>query len=106
MKILGHRFSRFVGVRSVAYSRNKLALVAYSRNKLALQAYSRNKLALRIYSRNKLALRIGLRNLNLKSQFNIFDSFRDVHVRLRFFEVCGRFVDFKVGVLNFFLINR
>jgi len=46
-----HRFGRFVGVRvGVAYSRNKLAL------------------------------RARLRNLNLRSQFSIFDSFRDIHV--------------------------
>jgi len=32
--------------------------------------------------RNKLALRIRLRNLNLKSQFSIFDSFRDIHVHI------------------------
>jgi len=32
------------------------------------------------YSCNKLPLRIRLRNLNLKSQFSIFDSFRDIHV--------------------------
>jgi len=30
----------------------------------------------------KLALRIKLRNLNLKSQFSIFDSFRDIHVHI------------------------
>jgi len=72
----GHirRFSRFVGVRvGVAYSCNKLAL------------------------------RIKLRNLNLKSQFSIFDSFRDIHSYLRFFEVCGRFMGVRVGVANFFL---
>jgi len=34
------------------------------------------------YSRNKLALRIRLRSLNLKSQFSIFDSFRDIHVHI------------------------
>jgi len=32
------------------------------------------------YSRNKLALRLRLRNLNLKSQFSIFDSFPDIRV--------------------------
>jgi len=43
------------------------------------------------YSRNKLALRTRVRNLNLRSHFCIFDSFR---------EVCGRFVSVKVGVAN------
>jgi len=32
------------------------------------------------YSRNKLALRTSLRNLNLKSHFSIFNSFRDISV--------------------------
>jgi len=32
------------------------------------------------YSRNKLALRKGLRNLNLKSLFSTFYSFRDIRV--------------------------
>jgi len=32
------------------------------------------------YSRNKLALSTRLRNLNLKSQFFIFYSFRDIRV--------------------------
>jgi len=32
------------------------------------------------YSSNKLALRTRLRNLNLKSIFSIFDSFRDIRV--------------------------
>jgi len=32
------------------------------------------------YSRNKLALRKRLRSLNLRSQFFIFDSFRDIRV--------------------------
>jgi len=32
------------------------------------------------YSRKKLALRTRLRNLNLKSQFSVFDSFRDIRV--------------------------
>jgi len=71
MKIMGvsGRFSRFVGVRVGVAS-----------------------------SRNKLALRLRLRNLNLKSQISIFDSFRDIHSfldsfrnirvhNLRFFEV-------------------
>jgi len=30
------------------------------------------------YSCNKLALRTKLRNPNLKSQFSLFDSFRDI----------------------------
>jgi len=58
------------------------------------------------YSRNKLALRIRLRNLNLKSQFSIFDSFRDPRSYLRFFDVCGRFMGVRVGVANFFWVNR
>jgi len=33
-------------------------------------------------SRNKLALGTRLRNLNLKSQFPIFDSFRDIRVQI------------------------
>jgi len=32
------------------------------------------------YSRKKFALRTRLRNLNLRSHFSIFDSFRDVRV--------------------------
>jgi len=32
------------------------------------------------YSCNKIALHTTLRNLNLKSQFSIFDSFRDIRV--------------------------
>jgi len=32
-----------------------------------------------------IRVKLGLRNLNLKSQFNIFDSFRDVHVRFKIF---------------------
>jgi len=34
------------------------------------------------YSRNKLALRTRTRNLKLKSQFSIFDSFRDIRVQI------------------------
>jgi len=42
------------------------------------------------HSRNKLALRTGLRNLNLKSQFSIFDSFREIHVHIYdFFKLVG-----------------
>jgi len=37
------------------------------------------------YSRDKLALRTGLRNLNLKSQFSICDSFRDISVHINDF---------------------
>jgi len=55
------------------------------------------------YSRNKLALRTRLRNLNLKSQFSIFDSFRDIRVHVYDFL---KFVGLKVGVANFFWINR
>jgi len=51
------------------------------------------------YSRNKRALRTRLRNLNLRSQFSIFDSFQDIHVHtydfLKF--VCG-FLDQSVGI--------
>jgi len=32
------------------------------------------------YSRKKLALRTSLRNLNFRSYFSIFDSFRDIRV--------------------------
>jgi len=50
------------------------------------------------YFRNKLALRTRLRNLNLRSHFSIFDSFRDIRVHtydfLKFvgslWAVCGR----------------
>jgi len=50
------------------------------------------------YSRNKLSLRTRLRNLNLKFQFSIFDSFRDIYVYIYdFFE----FVGVKVGVAFF-----
>jgi len=52
------------------------------------------------YSRNKLALRARLRNLNLRFQFSIFDSFRDIHVHI--YDIL-RFVGVKVGVANFFL---
>jgi len=34
------------------------------------------------HSRNKLALRTRLRNQNLKSQFPIFHSFRDIRVHM------------------------
>jgi len=34
------------------------------------------------YSRNKHALRLRVRNLNLKSLFFIFDSFRDIRVHI------------------------
>jgi len=34
------------------------------------------------YSRNKLALRTRLRNQNLKSQYSIFDTFRDMRVHI------------------------
>jgi len=34
------------------------------------------------YSSNKLALRTRLRNLILRSEFSIFDSFRDIHVHI------------------------
>jgi len=45
-------------------------------------AYSRRKLTLRTRLRNpKHALVTRLRNLNLKSQFSIFDSFRGIRVQ-------------------------
>jgi len=65
--------------------------VAYSRNKLALQGVA--------YSRNKLALRTRLRNLNLKSQFCIFDSFRNISLKIDDFL---KFVGVRVSVANFF----
>jgi len=55
------------------------------------------------YSRNKLALRTRLRNLNLRSHFSIFDSFRDIRVHIYGFL---RFVGVKVGVANFFFALR
>jgi len=47
--------------------------------------------------------RARLRNLNLRYQFSIFDSFRDVHVHIYDFLVCEWFVGVKVSVPNFFL---
>jgi len=45
-----------------------------------------------------------LRNLNLKSQFSIFVSFRDIHVHTHDFL---KFVGLKVGVSNLFgSVNR
>jgi len=52
------------------------------------------------YLRNKLALRSRLQNLNLKSQFSIFDIFRDIRDHIYDFL---KFVGVKVGVANFFL---
>jgi len=44
------------------------------------------------YSRYKLALRARLRNLNLKSQFSIFDSFRGISVHnYEFLKILGGF---------------
>jgi len=34
------------------------------------------------FLRNKFALRARLRNLNLRSHFSIFDSFRDIRVQI------------------------
>jgi len=51
----------------------------------------------------KLALRTRPRNLNLKSEFSIFDSFRDIRVHT--YDIL-KFVGVKVGVINFFLVNR
>jgi len=42
----------------------------------------------------------GLRNLHLRSQFSIFDSFRDIRVHIYYFL---KFVGVKVGVANLFL---
>jgi len=54
--------------------------------------------------RNKLALSTRLRNLNLKSQLSIFDSFRDIRVHIYvFFKFVRWFVGVKVGVANFYL---
>jgi len=50
------------------------------------------------YSRNKLALRARLRDLNLKSQFSILDSFRDISVNI--YDLF-KFVGVKVGVAIF-----
>jgi len=51
------------------------------------------------YTRHKLTLRPRLRNLNLKSQFSIFDIFRDIRVHIYdFFKFAGG----KVGEANFF----
>jgi len=55
------------------------------------------------YSRNKLALRTTLQNLNLRSQFSIFDSVRDFRVNIYDFL---KFVGVKKGVANFFWVNR
>jgi len=52
------------------------------------------------YLRNKLAVRTSLRNLNLKSQFSILDSFRETRVHTYDF---FKFVGVKVVVANFFL---
>jgi len=41
-------------------------------------------------------------DLNLKSQFLIFDIFRDIRVHIYVFEVCGRF-GALMGVANLFL---
>jgi len=51
------------------------------------------------YSRNNLAVRTGLRNLNLKSQFSVFDSFQDIRVHICDFL---KFVGVKGGVANFY----
>jgi len=48
------------------------------------------------YFRNKLALRTRLRNLNLRSHFSIFDSFRDIRVHTYdFFKFVGSLWAFK-----------
>jgi len=45
-------------------------------------------------------IRARLRNLNLSSQYSIFDSFRNIRVHTYDFL---KFVGVKVGVANFFL---
>jgi len=55
------------------------------------------------YSHNKRAARTRLRNSNLRTQFSIFDSFRDIRVHIYDFL---KFVGVKVGVANFFGANR
>jgi len=57
-------------------------------------------------SRNKLKLGTSLPNLNLKSQFSIFDSFRDIRVHIYDFILFTKFVGAKVGVANSFWVNR
>jgi len=51
------------------------------------------------YSREKFVLLTRLRNLNLRSKFSVFDSFRDIRVHIYDFL---RFVGVIVGVANFF----
>jgi len=53
------------------------------------------------YSRSKLALRTRLRNLNLKSQFSILNSFRDIRVYIYDF---WKFVGVIVCVFSYFVI--
>jgi len=48
------------------------------------------------YSRNKLALRTRLRNLNLRSHFSMFDSFRDIRVQIYDFFKFG--IDISIGI--------
>jgi len=55
------------------------------------------------YLRNKLALRTRLRNINLRSHFSIFDSFRDIRVHIYDFL---KFVGVNVGVAIFFFLGQ
>jgi len=51
------------------------------------------------FSRNILALRTRLRDLNLKSQFSNFDSFRDIHVHIYdFLKFAGCFWELKWAI--------
>jgi len=54
-------------------------------------------------SHNKLALLTRLRNLNLKCQFSIFESFRDIHVHV--YDIL-KFVGGFWAWQTFFLLNR
>jgi len=73
------------------------------------------------YSRAKLALHTKLRNLNLKSQFLIFDSFRDIRVPIydflkfvggerfdltRFDEFYTRLLFYSLQIKTKFVCNR
>jgi len=49
------------------------------------------------------AWHIRVTNLRCRSHFSIFDSFRDIRVHIYVFL---NFVGVKVGVANFFLVNR
>jgi len=58
------------------------------------------------YSRKKLALGTRLRNLNLRAQFSIFDSFRDIHVHsYDFLKFVGGLRALKLAWQIFFLVQ-